>query len=384
MRPSLFPLLIASLSVPMLHADTIPFQKTCLDKAFRSEGVAVGDINRDGKPDILAGEMWYEAPDWTPHEIQAPGTYDPNTGYSKTFAHFARDVNGDGWVDSVITTMMGEPCWWFENPKGEEGHWTKHLGTPSACNETPLFADLHGSGKRVLVCGVQPGGFMAWFEIPEGGGDAWIRHDLAGPKAPGSAKYGHGLGVGDLNGDGRNDVIVTKGWWEAPEDRTAPDWTFHPADLGPDCADMVVLDVDGDGDADLLSSSAHNYGVWWHEQQPGTPHPTFVRHTIDETLSQTHSLRLCNLDGEGLPEIITGKRYFAHNGKDPGSGEPALLVYYRIDRKPGGEVTFTRHTMDEDCGVGTQFAVADLNDDQQPDIAISNKKGVHVLIQPAP
>ena len=149
------------------------FTKVVLDKTFRSEGVAVGDVNHDGKLDIMAGEVWYAAPDWKMHEILPPGKYDGNTGYSKTFANYSCDVNRDGWVDSVITTMMGEPSLWYENPQNKPGHWKVHQGTRSACNETPLFADLLGNGKPVAVWGVQPDGYMAWFSIPEDPSKEW-------------------------------------------------------------------------------------------------------------------------------------------------------------------------------------------------------------------
>jgi len=373
--------LAGGLSMAALAEDQTPqLTRTVLDTAFRSEGVAVGDVNHDGRLDVLAGEVWYEAPDWTRHELQAPGDYSP-TGYSKTFSNHSRDINGDGWTDSVVTTMMGEPCWWFENPKNQAGHWTKHMGTRSACNETPLFADLLGNGQPVLVCGVQPEGDIAWFELPPDGQGEWITHRIAGPKAPGSDKFSHGLGVGDVNGDGRNDVLVRQGWWEAPEDRTQADWPFHPADLGEDCSDMIVFDVDNDGDQDVVTSSAHRYGIWWHEQQAGTPHPTFVRHEISKNISQTHALQLVDMNGDGIQDLVTGKRYFAHNGNDPGSGEAAVLIWLEVQRPAPGEVTFTEHVIDDNSGIGTQFAVADLNGNQRPDIAVSNKKGVFVFVQ---
>ncbi|MEN6427234.1 MAG: family 16 glycoside hydrolase [Phycisphaerales bacterium] len=357
------------------------FTKVVLDRTFRSEGVAVGDVNRDGKLDILAGEVWYEAPNWQMHEILPPGKYDGSTGYSKTFANYTCDVNRDGWVDSVITTMMGEPSLWYENPQNQPGHWRVHTGTRSACNETPLFADLLGDGKPVAVWGVQPEGYIAWFSIPEDPYEEWDMHIVAGPKAPSSEKYGHGLGVGDINGDGRNDVLVTKGWWEAPQDRTQEQWKFHAVDFGLPCADMVVYDINGDGLNDVITSSAHDYGIWWFEQLPGGNGEKFHMQEICKTFSQTHAIRLADMNNDGITDFVTGKRYFAHNGNDPGAREPALVVWFEIQRPEKGKARFIQHVIDDDSGIGTQFEVVDMNGDGRMDVVTANKKGVHLFLQ---
>jgi len=356
----------------------VRFEKVVIDKVFRSEGVAVGDVNHDGKLDIMAGEVWYAAPDWWMNELETPGKYDGSTGYSKTFANFSCDVNRDGWIDSVITTMMGEPSLWYENPQNKPGYWKVHTGTRSACNETPVFADLLGDGKPVAVWGVQPEGYIAWFSLPQDPAKQWDMHIVAGPKAPGSEPFSHGLGVGDINGDGRNDILVRQGWWEAPQDRTQEQWKFHKADFGPDCADMLVYDVDGDGDNDVITSSAHNYGIWWFEQGAGGQ---FTQHEITKGFSQTHALRLADINRDGLMDFVTGKRYFAHNGKDPGAFEPALLVWFELRRPQPGKAEFIQHVIDDNSGIGTQFEVVDMNGDGLLDIVTANKKGVHLFVQ---
>jgi len=367
-----------------LSAKEVQFKKVIVDKTFRSEGVAVGDVNRDGQLDILAGDVWYAAPDWKINEVRPVGQYDGSKGYSNCFINFAQDVNGDGWVDSIIIGLPGEPCWWYENPKNKPSHWKERIVANSACNETPLFADLLGGGRPVLVFAVRPEGLMAWFSIPDDLTSLWDMHTIAGPNAPGTMKYSHGLGVGDVNGDSRNDVLVTEGWWEAPQacpesgrgDRTQSNWKFHPANLGPACANMLVYDVDGDGDSDIITSSAHNYGIWWFESASGG----FEQHLISKDFSQPHAIILIDINGDGVKDFVTGKRYFAHMGKDPGEYEPAVLYWFELARQ-NGKVEFVPHKIDDNSGVGTQFEVTDLNADGRPDIVTSNKKGVYVFLQ---
>jgi len=359
----------------------IRFQKIVVDKIFRAEGVAVGDVNRDGKIDVLAGDVWYAAPEWKMHEIRPVGQYDGTKGYSQCFANFAQDINGDGWVDSIVIGMPGEPCRWYENPKGKPGHWKERIVVNSACNETPLFVDLLGNGRPVLLFAVSPEGFMAWFSVPKDLEALWDMRIIAGPNAPGTERYSHGLGCGDVNGDGRNDVLFTEGWWEAPEDRTQKNWKWHPAKLGPACADMLVYDVDDDGDSDVITSSAHNYGIWWFEQLPPADGTQFKQHIIFDKFSQPHAIRLIDMNGDGVKDLVTGKRYFAHQGGDPGGMEPAVLYWFELRRPQKGKVEYIPHKIDDDSGVGTQFEVTDMNKDGKWDIVTSNKKGVHVFLQ---
>lgn len=378
----------------------VSFVKYQVDPIFQSEGVAVADINRDGKMDIFAGDVWYETKElgsWEKHEFRKPrkqfhnaqGVYDGTTGYSNSFANFAYDVNKDGWPDVIVVGMPGDPFYWYENPQGKDGHWKEHHIWRSACNETPIFTDLLGDGKPGVILGYQPEGQIGYFRPGDDPTKPWEPLEISQPNSPGTAQFWHGLGAGDVNNDGRLDVIINVGWWEQPENPQQTPWKFHPLELNPpkkmpsdpvrenrNCADIYAHDVDGDGDIDLISSAAHTYGIWWFEKQGDN----VVPHTIRDDFSQTHALHFVDINGDGSKDLVTGKRYFAHQGKDPGGLEPVVFYWIEIQPKEG-KVEFISHPIVEGVGHGTQFAIEDFDGDGLLDIITSNKKGTHVLIQ---
>jgi hypothetical protein len=377
------------------HDGSVSWKKTTIEGRFRSEGVAVADVNKDGKPDVLNGDSWYEAPSWAKHDIRKPGEYgDGLRSYSDCMACWTDDVNGDGWVDEIVVGFPGAAALWYENPKGATGYWPRHEVWPSACNETPLYTDLFGDGRRVLVMGWQPKGKpeegqMAWFS-PGDPARPWEMHPVSEPGrpgkgVPGTQQFSHGLGVGDLNGDGRKDVICTGGWWEQPESgrQGGTPWAFHPAQLGDAVADMIAYDVNGDGKADVIDSSAHRFGIWWFEQgAPKDGSPTFTRHEMfPELVSETHALIAADINGDGLKDLVTGKRFWSHGKSEPGSDKPARLYWLEARKGAKGETTFVPREIDDQSGIGTQFVVTDFNGDRLLDIVTSNKKGVFLLEQ---
>jgi hypothetical protein len=253
----------------------------------------------------------------------------------------------------------------------------------------PQYVDLFGDGKRKLIMAIRPEGQMCWFEPGKDPTKPWTPHPISEPsrpgkEVPGTAQFSHGLGVGDVNGDGRLDVICKGGWWEQPGKDDGKPWKFHPANLGEDCADMYTYDLEGTGKPAIISSSAHRYGIWAH-LQIATPQgePRFVTQALFPKLfSQSHALNLVDINGDGLKDLVTGKRWWAHGSEgDADPNDPAVLYWFEAKRGPDNRITFTPHQIDNDSGIGTQFVVADINGDKLPDIIVSNKKGVFVFEQ---
>lgn len=362
---------LAATPVP---ASKVHFEHVVIDKQFRAEGIAVADVNRDGLKDLIVGDLWFSAPDWQSHEIRKPETYDGNTGYSHCFLDFAMDVDDDGWVDSIEFGGPGAPAFWYRNPGEAGGLWPEHLLASSAAGETFIMGDLVGDGKPVLIFGYNKR--IAWARPGQDKTAPWPAVQFSH-----MTDLGHGLGMGDLNGDGRMDVLTTDGWLEGPLDRSRPDWGFHPVPFGPACANMLVYDVNGDGANDVITSSAHDYGMWWFEQTKEGDKTVFNQHEIFKGMSQTHALILADINNDGLPDLVTGKRYYAHCGHDLGAQEPAMLCWFELKRPEPGKVEYVMHEIDKDSGVGTQFEVCDVDGDGLLDIAVSNKKGVHLFLQ---
>ena len=450
------------------------FKKIQLSDKFWSEGAAVADVNRDGHLDIVSGPYWYEGPDFKRrHEIfpatqtftlkKADGAevqiegYEGALGkknaYSHVFLEFAFDFNHDGWPDVLtidVPTVASSSivATWYENP-GKEGlakgaSWQAHIAFDAMGNESPTLADLFGDGRPVLLC---TSGDLLGYVAPDWNNprEKWTFHAISYPlpmlvdlrekfsKHFGGRPwpYSHGLGFGDVNGDGRRDILEAEGWWEQPAlVQGDPVWKFHKwsflanrpagamAHISPDTitpeqvtalmhsyewpfelggAQIYVYDVNGDGFPDIVSSlNAHGHGLAWFEQLPARdssgeiqfkPHiimgdtPNDNKYGVEFT--QLHALQLVDIDGDGLKDIVTGKRFWAHgpNGPDPDSNGPAVLYWFKLVREHDGGVDFVPYSIDNDSGVGTQFVTADVNGDGLPDIIIGNKKGTFLFLQ---
>ena len=399
---------LIGLTAPATVAEPTPaaFTKIQLTDKFHAETAGIGDIDRDGHVDAIYGPFWYAGPDFkTRHQIHSPEDFDPNV-YSNNFMTSIADIDGDGWLDVLTNVWPGKEVVWFRNP-GKDGvtaggDWQRHLVHPTVDNESPTLADVTGDGKPELV--FHTGGILGFARPSEPTAtDRWLFTPCSEPAKWG--QYQHGLGVGDVNGDGRADLLLAEGWWEQPatlSGETLPRenvprelWKKHPVAFGKGGAQMHTYDVDGDGDMDVITSLvAHGYGLSWFEQLKKEGEIDFVEHAIlpataegsldGVQFSQPHAVQVVDVNGDGLKDIITGKRFWAHGPKgDPDPAGTPVLYWLELVRDPaktGAEgLKYLPHRIDDASGVGTQFAVGDLNADGRVDIVIGNKKGGFVF-----
>jgi hypothetical protein len=385
---SVSPLAGVSLSAPD------GWKKHVINDRSPFEAAGAADLNGDGKNDVFSGDSWYEAPDWKRHKVR--DLPKPNPHYELDFADSPLDVNGDGRPDIVTCTYFTGEVGWVENPADPTGPWKERSIAKPGASECGELVDVNGDGAPDFL--PNSVGVVVWYELVQKKPEVkWVEHRL------GKEGAGHGVGHGDLNGDGRTDIITPRGWYEQPAGSSAPPWPFHQVfELGAAGIYILGRDFDGDGDTDIAWGMGHDYGLRWLRQERGEAGArTWKREDIDTSFSQVHTLLLADLDGDGDPELVTGKRIYAHE-VEPGATDAPCIYSFRYDRAAGrwerrvlyeGKPPVAPPAAGKDrqalkdfergsAGTGLQMPAVDLDLDGDLDLVCPGKSGLYWLENP--
>ena len=382
----------------VIHADEKPasirWKMHTINDQSPYEACGAADFNGDGKVDIFCGDSWYEAPNWTRHQVRDVPASGPNPHYYEDFSDSPLDVNGDGRPDIVTCNYFGKRVGWVENPGGDATKpWIEHeIDTPGNM-ESGELVDINGDEKLDFL--PNPGNVVVWYELTQQKPVVvWKKHEL------GSEGAGHGIGVGDINIDGKLDIVTPKGWYEQPKGEASVKWVFHPEfELGAAGIFIHGRDIDGDRLTDIVWGMGHGFGLHWLKQSTSADGKrVWTKHNIDDTFSQVHTLAYANLDETGEPELITGKRVYAHE-IEPGATDSSVVFYYQYNRKLEKWIKHTIFHGDPavnapkdanhrwalkdfprgTAGTGLQMSAVDIDGDGDLDLVCPGKSGLYLF-----
>ena len=340
------------------------------------ETAGVFDVNENGVCDIVSGAYWYAGPDFKiRHKI---GDVRAEGEYYDDFSTIPMDINGNGRMDFVTGGWFGCNLRWHENPGDPNKQWAAHVIAECGNVETTRAWDVDGDGQLEIVPNTPPTPLIVYKLVTDENGKGTGK--FAAYKIYDKSQ-GHGLGFGDITGNGRGDFVLHNGWLQAPENTYQGKWVFHPDfDLGSASIPILVVDVNGDGLNDLIVGQSHNYGLDWYEQRiNGNGERTWIKHPIDPHNSQYHDLQWVDIDSDGECELVTGKRYRAHCGNDPGGSDDLGIYYFKWDGESFSKQVIDYGPAGEGAGCGIFFCIADLNANGLPDIVAPGKDGLHVF-----
>ena len=303
---------------------------------YQARQMQIVDLDNDGDLDVIAaGEtanrvVWYEAPEWTKHNIVSLGGVDGlcvidmdededldvvTSGYSSNTVGWCEapswtfyvidnnldsasdldvgDMDDDGDYDVVVSSYYSPDLVWYEAPS-----WTKYYIDENATGSQNIkVADIDSDNDLDVIATCKDANQVVWYEAP-----LWSKHLIDE-----SLRGARGLEIIDMNSDNIPDIVVTALndgeviWYETPS------WTKHVIDdNSPWASDVCVADINGDNTLDVAVVSRNEDYVVWYKG------PSWTKYVIDESLDGARIVKGADIDADNdLDLVVTG--YYANN-----------------------------------------------------------------------
>lgn len=334
----------------------VPFRHMVIDPNYAGGGyVGAADFNSDQYTDVVAASSyelaWYEYPTWGKHAIAYPDQ-------QFTMGMAVADVNGDGAQDIIISDGKNGKLYWFENPcygrNAATGLWRQHLiGVQGGSVHDLVVGDIRGNGKVDIVTRsgnhLEPGCTILWMQSDP---DSWVRVELP------TIVQGEGTALGDINRDGRLDVVQNGYWLECPPDPVHGRWVCHYIDRNwSPMAGVCVADMNHDGRLDVVLSPAEGKGVLaWYEAPPDPIRGKWIKHVVDPDVQFINTLKVTDINNDGYLDIVAAE--MAAHGDDRDAASHGRV---RVYLNQGDSLHWTQQVLATTGG--SNLCVANINND---------------------
>ncbi|UCC99140.1 MAG: VCBS repeat-containing protein [Phycisphaerales bacterium] len=326
------------LSCSLAAAAFPEFAYYTIDRIGKQMGqTSLVDIDKDGDLDWVVGERartwWFEyvsAEKWIRHDL--------GQGVRTDVGGTAFDIDGDGWIDQFCGTG------WYRNTGKPRTEPFERFDSGTIICHDNVAADINGDGKLDVVAISDQKAHLVtvWYEIPANPREKWIEHKIGGGIHGGVGPHG----IGDLDGDGDDDIVRGDVWFENLDGKGLQ-WSEHAVLTAPEgnrpdryglAIKVWVCDLDADGDLDIVEAEADTVDgrVFWFENKGGAQNWTGRLISANHTNQDFHSLAVADFDNDGDLDVFSGggpltekppHKWFIWENKD---GKAATWVQHEI------------------------------------------------------